>query len=74
MPVDVAEAQIKVGLSDEGAIAGLRRVEAAYDRTMENIRHQRAVAQVDADIKPLQRKLDVAKATSASWPGSAPPS
>ena len=38
---------------------------------MENIRHQRAVAQVDADIKPLQRKLDVAKADVRKLAGGA---
>ena len=42
--------------------------------TMENIRHQRAVAQVDADIKPLQRKADLAKADVRKLAGGAPPS
>ena len=58
----IARGDIEVNLNDAAVIAGLRAVDAQFDRTMRKIEHSRAEAEIDADLKPLDRKLAQAKA------------
>ena len=57
----IAQGSIELDLNDADVIAGLRAVDSQFDRTMSNIEHKKAVAKVDADLRPLERQLERAK-------------
>src|ERR1043166_7558835 len=59
---DIARGNVEVGINDEAALSGLRRVEVAFERTMRRIGAEEAVATVDVDIREADRKLELAKA------------
>lgn len=54
---EIARGEIKIDLIDAEAIAGLRRVDSEFDRTMRRIEHAHAKATIDADIAPLEDEL-----------------
>lgn len=57
----VAEADIRIGLNDAEAIAGLREVDAQFDRTMRDIDRKKATVKIEGDLKPLEKDLAQAK-------------
>lgn len=58
---EIAHGTIKVDLDDAEAVAGLRKLDAAFDRTMSRIEKEHAVATVEANIAPLEQKVVNAK-------------
>src|SRR6187402_58861 len=58
---EIAHGSIGIDLDDGAALAGLRRIDAAVERTMSNIERQKAVAEVDANIAPFEDRLNRAK-------------
>jgi hypothetical protein len=59
--MEIARGDIKIDLRDKEAIAGLRAIDAEFDRTMTKIERTRATAQIDARLAPLEDKLARAK-------------
>lgn len=53
----VATGEIYIGLHDEETLAGLRKIEKDFDRTMNKIDRTEAEATISADTKKLERKL-----------------
>lgn len=58
----VASGEIFIGLDDEAALAGLRRVEADFERAMARIDREEATVDLNADLEHLKRDLDKARA------------
>jgi hypothetical protein len=61
MERDIATGRINIDLNDAEAIAGLRKVDAEFDRLMRNVEHSKASAEIDANIKPLEEQLKKAQ-------------
>jgi hypothetical protein len=57
----IATGEIKIDLDDREAIAGLRKLDAEFDRTMSKIEREHATATVEADIAPLEDSIANAK-------------
>lgn len=62
MAETIAHGQIQIDLNDEATLAGLRRVEAQFSRTMAKIDHDEATAKIDADLAPLDDAVAKARA------------
>src|SRR4051812_38006220 len=60
--MDIAHGEVSISLNDAQAIAGIERFEQKFDRAMAEISHKRAEADIDANLRPLERKLALAKA------------
>jgi hypothetical protein len=58
----IASGEIHIDLDDEAALAGLRKVEADFERTMARIDREEATVDLHADHKRLKTDLDKAKA------------
>jgi hypothetical protein len=61
MAETIAHGQIQIDLNDEATLAGLRRIETQFDRTMHKIDREEAHAKIDADLAPLEDKVANAK-------------
>jgi phage shock protein A len=61
----IAAGEIFVGLDDEQAIAGLRRVEADFASTMQRMDRMEATADLKVDERKLKKDLAKAKAELA---------
>lgn len=57
----IAAAEIYVGVRDDEALANLRRIQAQFDRTMDDIDRTEAEATVGANLAPLKDDLANAK-------------
>ncbi len=57
----IASGRINLDLNDKEVLAGLREVEAQFDRTMRDIDRQHASADIDANIAPLEDAVARAK-------------
>src|SRR5690348_8273581 len=64
---EVARGEINIDLNDAAALAGLKRVDAEFDRTMARIDREEAVAKIKADLGPLKRDLKEADAELKKW-------
>jgi hypothetical protein len=63
----IATGEIYIGLDDEQAIAGLRKIEAETERTLARIDAQEAEVDLKADHRQLKRDLDKATADVKEW-------
>jgi hypothetical protein len=62
MSQEIASGRINIDLNDTDAIAGLRKVDAEFNRLMNNVEHSKATAEIDADISDLQAAVKTAAA------------
>lgn len=62
MSETIAHGQIQIDLNDEATLAGLRKIETQFDRTMAKIDHEEATAKIDADLAPLDDAVAKARA------------
>jgi len=61
MTDQIARAEVGVELRDEDLIAGLRRIDAEFQRTVAKIEHTHATATADLDLAPLRDDVANAK-------------
>jgi DNA-binding phage protein len=59
--MDIAHGSVKIDLNDADVVAGLRKVDAEFSRTMDKIGREQAVASINADLAPLTDKVEKAK-------------
>lgn len=61
MAEQIAHGEIRVDLEDAEALAALKRIEAAFDRTMSDIERSNATATIDADASRLDDAVNNAR-------------
>lgn len=59
--MEIARGDINIDLNDKDVIAGLRAVDAEFDRTMRKIERAKSTAEIDATLAPFEDKLNKAK-------------
>ena len=64
---EIGHGEINVTLNDREAIAGLRKVDREFDRTMDRIDRREAEATVGADLAELRKDLRQAEALIKQW-------
>ena len=58
---EIARGEIHVSLNEREALDGMRRIERDFERTMHQIEREKATAEIDANLRPLDRKLKQAR-------------
>lgn len=61
MAGEIARGEIRIDVNDKEAIAGLRAIDAEFDRTMSDIDRQHAEITIDAKLAPFEDKVAQAK-------------
>lgn len=61
MAGEIARGEIRIDVNDKEAIAGLRAIDAEFDRTMADIDRQHAEVTIDGKLAPFEDKVAQAK-------------